>query len=85
MDPAIAEPPFDTPAAPAAPVDVDFSIDPAGGQLDAVPDAAPTDDDAESLVSEHGREKLKKQLLLSIKKKTDVKVEEVLFTDVAVQ
>jgi len=44
-----------------------------------------TDDDAESLVSEHGREKLKKQLLLSIKKKTDVKVEEVLFTDVAVQ
>jgi flagellar protein FliL len=44
-----------------------------------------TDDDADSLVSEHGREKLKKQLLLSIKKKTDVKVEEVLFTDVAVQ
>ena len=44
-----------------------------------------TDDDAESLVSEHGREKLKKQLLLSIKKKTDVKVEEVLFTDVTVQ
>lgn len=44
-----------------------------------------TDDDAESLVSEHGREKLKKSLLLSIKKKTDVKVEEVLFTDVAVQ
>jgi flagellar basal body-associated protein FliL len=36
-------------------------------------------------VSEKGREKLKKQLLLSIKKKTDVKVEEVLFTDVAVQ
>ena len=44
-----------------------------------------TDDDAESLVSEKGREKLKKSLLLSIKKKTDVKVEEVLFTDVAVQ
>ena len=44
-----------------------------------------TDDDADSLVSEHGRGKLKKQLLLSIKKKTDVKVEEVLFTDVAVQ
>ena len=44
-----------------------------------------TDDDADSLVSEKGREKLKKQLLLSIKKKTDVKVEEVLFTDVAVQ
>jgi flagellar FliL protein len=44
-----------------------------------------TDGSAENLVSEHGREKLKSRLLLSIKKKTDVKVEEVLFTDVAVQ
>jgi flagellar basal body-associated protein FliL len=44
-----------------------------------------TDDTAESLVSEKGREKLKSQLLLSITKKTDVKVKEVLFTDVAVQ
>jgi flagellar basal body-associated protein FliL len=44
-----------------------------------------TDDSADSLVSEKGREKLKKSLLLSIKKKTDVKVEDVLFTDVAVQ
>ena len=44
-----------------------------------------TDDSAESLVSENGREKLKSRLLVSIKKKTDVKVEEVLFTDVAVQ
>ena len=44
-----------------------------------------TDGSAESLVSEHGREKLKSRLLVSIKKKTDVKVEEVLFTDVAVQ
>jgi flagellar FliL protein len=44
-----------------------------------------TDDSAESLVSGKGREKLKSQLLLSIKKKTDVKVKEVLFTDVAVQ
>src|SRR3954465_10697754 len=44
-----------------------------------------TDDTAESLVSEKGREKLKSQLLLSIKKKTDVKVKEILFTDVAVQ
>ena len=44
-----------------------------------------TDDDADSLVTENGREKLKKSLLRSIKKKTDVKVEEVLFTDVAVQ
>jgi flagellar basal body-associated protein FliL len=44
-----------------------------------------TDDDADSLVSAQGREKLKSSLLRSIKKKTDVKVEEVLFTDVAVQ
>ena len=44
-----------------------------------------TDDTAETLVSEKGREKLKSQLLVSIKKKTDVKVKEVLFTDVAVQ
>jgi flagellar FliL protein len=44
-----------------------------------------TDDNAESLVSGEGREKLKKQLLRSIKMKTDVKVEDVLFTDVAVQ
>jgi flagellar FliL protein len=44
-----------------------------------------TDGSADSLVSEHGRETLKLRLLRSIKKKTDVKVEEVLFTDVAVQ
>jgi flagellar protein FliL len=44
-----------------------------------------TDDNADSLVTEKGREKLKKQLLASMKKKTDVKVKEVLFTDVAVQ
>jgi len=44
-----------------------------------------TDDSADSLVTEKGREKLKSQLLRSIKKKTDVKVEDVLFTDVAVQ
>jgi flagellar FliL protein len=44
-----------------------------------------TDGSADSLVSEHGREKLKSQILRSIKRKTDVKAEEVLFTDVAVQ
>jgi flagellar basal body-associated protein FliL len=44
-----------------------------------------TDGSADNLVSETGREKLKSRLLRSIKKKTDVKVEEVLFTDVAVQ
>jgi flagellar basal body-associated protein FliL len=44
-----------------------------------------TDGSAENLVSEHGRDKLKSRLLVSIKKKTDVKVEEILFTDVAVQ
>jgi flagellar protein FliL len=44
-----------------------------------------TDNSASSLVTEKGREELKSQLLRSIKKNTDVKVEEVLFTDVAVQ
>jgi flagellar protein FliL len=44
-----------------------------------------TDGSAQNLVSEKGREKLKSRLLVSIKKKTDVKVEEILFTDVAVQ
>jgi flagellar motor switch protein FliN len=43
VDPAIAEQPFDTPASPAAPVDVDFSADPSSGPLDA----APADDDAD--------------------------------------
>ena len=47
MDPAIADQPFDTTAAPAAPIDVDFAIDPAGGLLDAVPEAAPGADDAD--------------------------------------
>ena len=47
MDPAIADQPFDTPAAPAAPIDVDFAVDPVGGQLDAVPDTAPAADDAD--------------------------------------
>jgi flagellar motor switch protein FliN/FliY len=44
VDPAIAEQSFES---PAAPVDVDFSVDPAGGLLDALPDAAPADDDAD--------------------------------------
>ena len=44
-----------------------------------------TDGSAANLVSENGREKLKSRLLVSIKKKTDVKVKEILFTDVAVQ
>ena len=40
MDPAIAEQSFES---PAAPVDVDFSVDPVGGQLDP----APAGDDAD--------------------------------------
>jgi flagellar motor switch protein FliN/FliY len=47
VDPAIAEQPYDTPAAPAAPIDVDFAVDPIGGQLDAVPGAAPAADDVD--------------------------------------
>lgn len=42
MDPVIAEEPFVTPAAPAAPVDVDFSVDPTG-PFDAVPAADDAD------------------------------------------
>jgi flagellar motor switch protein FliN/FliY len=44
VDSAIADQSFES---PAAPVDVDFAVDPAGGQLDVVPDAAPAGDDAD--------------------------------------
>jgi flagellar motor switch protein FliN/FliY len=44
VDSAIAEQSFES---PAAPVDVDFSVDPAGGQLDAVPGTTPAADDAD--------------------------------------
>ena len=47
MDPAIADQPFDTTAAAAAAIDVDFGVDPAGGQLDPVPGTAPAADDAD--------------------------------------
>jgi flagellar FliL protein len=41
--------------------------------------------DADKLIEEKGRERLKRKLLREIKKHTDVHAEEVLFTDVAVQ
>jgi flagellar motor switch protein FliN len=44
VDPAIAEQSFES---PIAPVDVDFSVDPTGGLLEAVPDAAPATDEAD--------------------------------------
>jgi flagellar basal body-associated protein FliL len=40
---------------------------------------------ADKLVKAHGREKLKKKLLVKINKQSDVHVEDVMFTDVAVQ
>ena len=40
---------------------------------------------ADDLVSQQGRERLKRQVLRRIRSETDVKAEEVLFTDVAVQ
>jgi flagellar motor switch protein FliN/FliY len=43
VDHAIADQPFDSPAVAAAPVDVDFALDPSA-PLDAVPDAAAPDD-----------------------------------------
>ena len=51
---------------------------------DLITDASPTQN-ADDLISREGREKIKKQILKRMKKKTDVKVEDVLFTDVTVQ
>src|SRR3954453_1006818 len=47
--------------------------------------AALTDKDAGDLTSEKGREDLKKEIVKVLKKKTDVKVEDVLFSDLTVQ
>lgn len=44
-----------------------------------------TDSSDRDLIGESGREKIKKRILESIKKHTDVHVEEVLFPDVTVQ
>jgi flagellar FliL protein len=44
-----------------------------------------TDAKDKDLIEEHGREALKKEILKVLKKKTDVKVEEVLFSDLTVQ
>lgn len=44
-----------------------------------------TDRGSGDLINREGRERLKKRILRTIKKKTDVHVEDVLFTDVAVQ
>ncbi|MGH2941400.1 MAG: flagellar basal body-associated FliL family protein [Solirubrobacteraceae bacterium] len=44
-----------------------------------------TDRESGSLISREGREKLKKKIMKTIHKRTDVHVEDVLFTDVAVQ
>ena len=44
-----------------------------------------TDATDKDLIEGHGREELKKQILKVLKKKTDVKVEEILFSDLTVQ
>jgi flagellar basal body-associated protein FliL len=44
-----------------------------------------TDRGSRDLIDKDGREQLKKRILRAIKKSTDVHVEDVLFTDVAVQ
>jgi flagellar FliL protein len=44
-----------------------------------------TDASDQDLIDRHGREKIKERILKSIKKHTDVHVEEVLFPDVTVQ
>jgi len=47
--------------------------------------SAITDQPADDLTSEHGREELAKEIVKLIKKKTDVKIEEVFFPDLTVQ
>jgi flagellar protein FliL len=44
-----------------------------------------TDQPSKDLIDRGGREELKKEILKGIRQNTDVKVDEVLFTDVAVQ
>ena len=44
-----------------------------------------TDAPASQVINRDGREKLQEKILKDLKKKTDVKVEEVLFPDVTVQ
>ncbi len=44
-----------------------------------------TDENSSDLIDTSRREKIKRQILLAIRKGTDVKVDAVLFTDVAVQ
>lgn len=44
-----------------------------------------TDRDAGTLIDRDGRERLKRRIIAAITKRTDVHVEDVLFTDVAVQ
>ena len=44
-----------------------------------------TDEPSKDLIDRDGRELLKKKILKEIRVKTDVKVDEILFTDVAVQ
>ena len=44
-----------------------------------------TDATDKDLIEEQGREDLKEEILKVLKKKTDVKVEEVLFSDLTVQ
>ena len=51
---------------------------------DIVTDAI-TDRGSEDLIGREGRERLKKKILKTIHKRTDVHVEDILFTDVAVQ
>jgi flagellar basal body-associated protein FliL len=44
-----------------------------------------TNSKADEVISQHGRERLKRQVLRRIRSETDVRAEEILFTDVAVQ
>jgi flagellar basal body-associated protein FliL len=71
-------------AAPAAPPE-GFGTNPQEALVRDIVTDTLTDGEANSLISRHGREELKKKLARRIVERTDVHVEEVLFTDVTVQ
>ena len=68
----------------AAPPEGYGSLQQEGLVRDLVTDTV-TDAKAEELIDSHGRERLKRKVLKKIQTHTDVKTDEVLFTDVAVQ
>ena len=71
-------------AAPAEPVEGYGTLPQEALVRDIVTDVL-TDSDADDLTSREGRHAVKERITQTIKKSTDVHIEDVLFTDVAVQ